>query len=301
MCCGVINIYKEKGFTSHDVVAIVRRQLGRVKTGHTGTLDPDAEGVLPICVGKATKIAEYIASDIKEYKAVLSLGRTTTTQDAGGETIAEADVTASKEQITEAALSFQGTYSQMPPMYSAIKVNGKKLYELARAGVSVERKSREITIYCLQVEKIEGNDVHMTVLCSKGTYIRTLCADIGDKLGCGGHMSYLLRTRTGPFSLNDSMTLEQFKQACADGRSKDCIKPVEDVLTGYKKVMVAEEKSKYLYNGNSIPVSYVTGFGEDGHDEVCASDTLLVYDFASKLIGIYQTDGTTISPVTMLF
>jgi tRNA pseudouridine55 synthase len=179
---GVINIYKEKGFTSHDVVNIVRKSLGRIKTGHTGTLDPDAEGVLPICVGKATKLADYIQADVKQYKAVLRLGITTTTEDTSGEVLTQSNITSSDADVESAISSFVGEYNQMPPMYSAIKVNGKKLYELAREGKEVERKTRLIKIYDItDVKKVSDTDWEFLVLCSKGTYIRTLCSDIGKK------------------------------------------------------------------------------------------------------------------------
>ena len=172
---GVINIYKEKGFTSHDVVNIVRKTLGRVKTGHTGTLDPDAEGVLPICVGKATKLADYIAADIKEYKAEITLGITTTTEDISGDVIEKRAVESSEEEVKSAINSFVGEYNQTPPMYSAIKVNGKKLYELAREGKEIERKTRLINIYKIRDIKALGNNKYeFYVLCSKGTYIKSL-------------------------------------------------------------------------------------------------------------------------------
>lgn len=197
---GVINIYKEKGFTSHDVVNIVRKNINNIKTGHTGTLDPDAEGVLPICVGKATKIADYIASDIKEYKAEILLGVSTSTQDITGEIIKKSDVTADYELIKNTIMSFVGEYWQKPPMYSAIKVDGKKLYELAREGKEIKRKKRLINIFDIKLNQVISKErLFFTVLCSKGTYIRTLCDDIGKKLGCGACMASLLRTRSGQF------------------------------------------------------------------------------------------------------
>ena len=193
---GVINIYKEPGFTSHDVVAKLRGILRQKKIGHTGTLDPAAEGVLPVCLGKGTKLCDLLTDKRKTYQAVLLLGTETDTQDMTGTILSEKPT----EQLTEpavrgAAESFVGPYMQVPPMYSALKVNGKKLYELARAGKEVERAARPVEIYDLQIDAVELPRVTMTVTCSKGTYIRTLCHDIGEKLGCGGCMEKLIRTR----------------------------------------------------------------------------------------------------------
>ena len=183
---GILNIYKEKGFTSHDVVAVVRRTINQKKVGHTGTLDPDAEGVLPICVGKATKLADYIMNTGKTYEAEITLGVETTTQDSSGEVTARQSVDFNEEKIEQAVYSFNGDYMQIPPMYSAVKVNGKKLYELARKGQEIERKARKVEIRDISIiEFMPPDKIKISVDCSKGTYIRTLAADIGIKLGCG--------------------------------------------------------------------------------------------------------------------
>ena len=189
MIRGIINVYKEKGFTSHDVVAKLRGIVGQKKIGHTGTLDPDATGVLPVCLGKATKLCDLLTDKNKTYEAVLLLGKTTDTQDITGEVLEEKSTEAlTEEKVREAIEGFIGDYEQIPPMYSALKVNGKKLYELAREGKVIERKARLVKILDIQILEIDLPKVRMEVSCSKGTYIRTLCHDIGEKLGCGGCM-----------------------------------------------------------------------------------------------------------------
>jgi tRNA pseudouridine55 synthase len=199
MVNGIINIYKEKGFTSFDVVAKMRGIAHQKKIGHTGTLDPDAEGVLPVCLGKATKVCDLLTEKDKEYEAVLLLGTTTDTQDITGTVLRTADVNVSEEAVREAVLSFVGSYAQIPPMYSALKVDGKKLCDLARTGVTVERKARTVEIYRIEILSVDIPRVRFRVHCSKGTYIRTLCQDIGEQLGCGGCMESLLRIRVAQF------------------------------------------------------------------------------------------------------
>lgn len=290
---GVINIYKEKGFTSHDVVNIVRKTLGRVKTGHTGTLDPDAEGVLPICVGKATKLADYIAADIKEYKAEITLGITTTTEDISGDVIEKRAVESSEEEVKSAINSFVGEYNQTPPMYSAIKVNGKKLYELAREGKEIERKTRLINIYKIRDIKALGNNKYeFYVLCSKGTYIRTLCKDIGEKLGCGGCMSDLTRTRSGNFYIEDSIKINDFKDMVSQNKLNEILLPVEKVLSNYKTVNIDSKAEKFVLNGNKISVSYI--------DEKNIKETKVVANFNNRVVGVYEVLGDFIKPITML-
>lgn len=290
---GVINIYKEKGFTSHDVVNIVRKTLGRVKTGHTGTLDPDAEGVLPICVGKATKLADYIAADIKEYKAEITLGITTTTEDISGDVIEKRAVESSEEEVKSAINSFVGEYNQTPPMYSAIKVNGKKLYELAREGKEIERKTRLINIYKIRDIKALGNNKYeFYVLCSKGTYIRTLCKDIGEKLGCGGCMSDLTRTRSGNFYIEDSIKINDFKDMVSQNKLNEILLPVEKLLSNYKTVNIDSKAEKFVLNGNKISVSYI--------DEKDIKETKVVAKFNNRVVGVYEVLGDFIKPITML-
>ena len=211
MINGIINIHKEAGFTSHDVVAKMRGICGQKKIGHTGTLDPQATGVLPVCLGSATKLCDMLTDKDKEYVTELLLGRTTDTQDVTGEILTESAVEVSEEQVRAAVMSFVGDYNQVPPMYSALKVNGKKLYELAREGKEVERKARPVKILEIAILDMQLPIVKMRVACSKGTYIRTLCADIGDKLGCGGTMKSLVRTRVSDFTLENAVTLSQLQ------------------------------------------------------------------------------------------
>ena len=196
MVNGILNVYKEKGYTSHDVVAKLRGIVGQKKIGHTGTLDPDAEGVLPVCLGRATKVCDMLTEKDKTYEAVLLLGKETDTQDISGTVLRVGETEGlTQEQVKDCVMSFVGEYDQIPPMYSALKVNGKKLYELAREGKTIERKSRKVEIKEIRILEMALPRVRMEVSCSKGTYIRTLCHDIGEKLGCFGCMESLLRTK----------------------------------------------------------------------------------------------------------
>lgn len=281
---GVINIYKEKGFTSHDVVAVVRKTINQKKVGHTGTLDPDAEGVLPICLGKGTKLADYIMADKKGYRAEVTLGVTTTTEDSSGEVLEVKPVDFNEEKIKEAVYSFIGEYEQIPPMYSAIKVNGKKLYELAREGKEIERKSRKIKIYDIKIlEFLPPNKIVIDVICSKGTYIRTLCSDIGKKLGCGGNMSYLLRTMSGRFNIDTAIKLDELKTIVEKGNIDDILITIDDVLCNYKKVKISPKAIKLLHNGGKI---YEYFF--DGKYDIKKGEEVLVYDAEGIFIGIFQ-------------
>jgi len=232
----IININKPAGWTSFDVVAKLRGVLKIRKLGHTGTLDPDATGVLPVCAGKATKLVDYLTDGTKEYVAVMKLGVTTDTQDGSGKVIevcAADGVT--EEDVRRAALGFVGEIEQIPPMYSAVKVNGKKLYELARKGVEVERKPRRVTIHSIAVEGFGGDEVTMRIECSKGTYIRTLCADMGEVLGCGAHMKSLVRTRSGAFKIEDAVTINEVETRCKEDELYTIATPIETMLEGFAK------------------------------------------------------------------
>ncbi|MBQ3567399.1 MAG: tRNA pseudouridine(55) synthase TruB [Anaerotignum sp.] len=282
---GIFNIYKEKGFTSHDVVAIVRRTIHMKKVGHTGTLDPDAEGVLPVCVGKATKLSDVIMDGRKSYRAMLRLGITTTTEDASGEVLETKEVDFNEDRICEVVASFIGKLEQVPPMYSAVKVNGKKLYELAREGKEIERKSRTIEVYDIRIRQFLPPDrVEIDVDCSKGTYIRTLCSDIGKALGCGGHMAELLRTRTGAFSLENAIKLEELKALAEQEKGEEALLTMEEALKDFPVVKVSEKSAKFLYNGGKIqerfftekPASYKEG------------DIVATYDHENNLVGLYE-------------
>ncbi len=251
MIHGIINVYKEKGWTSHDVVAKLRHIVGQKKIGHTGTLDPDAEGVLPVCLGKATKVCDLLADRDKTYQAVL-LGQATDTQDASGTVTESREVTSSVKEIYEAVQSFKGDYDQVPPMYSALKVDGKKLYELAREGKTVERKARRVQIKEIKIHEIVLPRVSMTVHCSKGTYIRTLCHDIGEKLGCGGCMEELLRIQAGPFYIEDSLKLNEIEILHDLGQLEEHITPIDGIFSMYPAVRVKPENQKLLQNGNPL-------------------------------------------------
>ena len=253
MIHGIINVYKEKGYTSHDVVAKLRGIAGQKKIGHTGTLDPDAEGVLPVCLGKATKVCELLTDKDKTYRAVLFLGQTTDTQDASGTVLETSDISNLNEaQVTEAVQSFVGEYAQIPPMYSALKVGGKKLYELAREGKTVERKARNVMIHSIKILPVDLPRVEMEVSCSKGTYIRTLCHDIGEKLGVGGCMESLLRVQVGRFVLADSLRLSEIQKAKEDENLEKILQPIDSVFEQYRAVRIRPDQEKRLQNGNSF-------------------------------------------------
>lgn len=297
---GIFNIYKEKGFTSHDVVAVVRRTIHMKKVGHTGTLDPDAEGVLPVCVGKATKLSDVIMDGRKSYRAMLRLGITTTTEDASGEVLETKPVDFDEEKIREVVASFIGKLEQVPPMYSAVKVNGKKLYELAREGKEIERKSRTIEVYDIRIRQFLPPDrVEMDVDCSKGTYIRTLCADIGKALGCGGHMAELLRTATGAFSLENAIRLSELKELAEQERAEEALLTMEEALMDFPVVKVAKNSTKLLYNGGKIWEKF---FAEKPAS-LRVGEIVAVYDFENNLVGLYeikQEEDFFIKPFKML-
>ena len=283
MLNGVINVYKEKGYTSHDVVAIVRKTLNIKKVGHTGTLDPDAEGVLPVCIGQATKLADYIMAERKSYTAEITFGAETTTQDASGDIIKEYEYTFDENRLREVIDTFKGEQTQVPPMYSAIKINGKKLYEIAREGREIERKARKITVYDIRIAEINPpNKAIIEIDCSKGTYIRSLCSDIGNKLGWGAFMSSLTRTASGKFKLNAAVKLDELKNAAERGEAEKFIIPPDDVLSGYKRVTVSEKADKYLYNGGKIYGGYLKYDKKPSDNEI-----VLGYDATGRLVGIY--------------
>ncbi|HAN10298.1 MAG TPA: tRNA pseudouridine(55) synthase TruB [Clostridiales bacterium] len=248
---GIINIYKEKGYTSHDLVMKVRKILWTKKVGHAGTLDPDAEGLMTICIGKATKAIEYMVEKDKEYIATVKLGLVTDTQDITGKVIMECEVPKlDKNHILKVLNGFMGEYMQIPPMYSAVKVNGKKLYELAREGKEIEREARKVYIREIELTKILSNDeFEIRVVCSKGTYIRTLCYDIGQILKCGACMKTLIRTRVGRFSLTDGIKLEDLSN---DKILSEKLINVEDIFEKYQKIYVDELGEKDLLNGAKI-------------------------------------------------
>lgn len=249
---GIIIIDKEPGFTSHDVVAKMRGICGQKKIGHTGTLDPMATGVLPVCLGSGTKLCDMLADRDKEYVAELLLGVETDTQDTTGHVLVRKPVEAAETEVRSACESFQGDYEQVPPMYSALKVDGKKLYELARAGKEVERKARPVKILELEILECRLPVVKMRVVCSKGTYIRTLCADIGTRIGCGGTMQSLRRTAVGRFTLEKALTLGELQQMKERGRLEETVLPVDSLFADCPALHVSGENVRFLDNGNAV-------------------------------------------------
>lgn len=293
---GVINVYKEKGYTSHDVVARLRGILKQKKIGHTGTLDPEAEGVLPVCLGSATKLCDMLTDKRKEYIAEFLLGVTTDTQDMTGKLLSEAKVDITCEEAEQAIMSFLGEYEQLPPMYSACKVNGKRLYELAREGKEVERKPRKVTIYELELLSVKLPEIKIRVLCSKGTYIRTLCHDIGAKLGCGAAMKSLLRTQVERFSLEGAKKLSEIEVLAKADRVSDIVVSVEEMFSQLPAITVKEPYEKAVQNGNPLFLRQITG--KTGWMD---GEQVRVYDSAKRFYGIYafQVMKGSFKPVKM--
>lgn len=248
---GILIVNKPIGMTSHDVVNYVRRLTGVRRIGHTGTLDPIATGVLPICIGVATKVTQFLQDADKVYRAEIVLGMTTNTYDCEGEVLTDCEVKCTEKEIIDAVLSFQGEMEQIPPMYSAIKQNGKKLYELARKGIEVERKPRKVTISAISVLKVdmENHVINIEVECSKGTYIRTLCDDIGKKLKVGAYMNRLERIKTHNFTLEQSYTLDEIKQMNDDKKLQQYMTNVENLFPGYPKLVLNARQSTSVHNG----------------------------------------------------
>ena len=299
---GIINIYKEQGYTSHDVVAKLRGILRMKKIGHTGTLDPDAVGVLPVCTGRATKLCGMITDWGKTYEAVMLLGTRTDTQDISGNILSQTEVNVTNIQIMDVIGSFTGEYDQIPPMYSALKHNGKKLYELARQGIEIERKPRRVNIKSILINDInlEDNDktVTFTVECSKGTYIRTLCEDIGNRLGCGACMQSLKRTRVGSFSIDNSYTLSQIEQMVQAGKTDEILTPIDEMFSDSRKIIISQEYDKLLYNGNKLPYNSIQGKNDVQHNE---DEQVRVYDKNDEFIGVYRFKENEFVPVKMFY
>lgn len=254
---GIINVLKPPGMTSHDVIGFIRRTLKIKKAGHTGTLDPGVAGVLPVCLGRATKIIEYMSEDIKQYRAELTLGKSTDTQDGFGEVLTFGDATKiTPEEVRETINSLKGDLEQVPPMVSALKHQGKRLYELAREGIEVERKPRTIHIY--EVKIIRYMDfgtpsprILFDVRCSKGTYVRTICHDLGEKLGCGGFMSFLVRTGTGMFKISEALTVEEIVHLAETNNIINNMTPLNDALF-LETVLVHDNVIKSVQHGNRV-------------------------------------------------
>ena len=286
---GIVIIDKPEGWTSHDVVGKLRGILREKRIGHGGTLDPMATGVLPVFVGRATRAVEFCENAVKEYVAHLRLGVITDTQDTTGNVLEQREHSVTEDDLLKILPEFMGKQSQIPPMYSAVKIQGKKLYELARKGVEVERKPREITIHSLSVIGKCDGDYILRVVCSKGTYIRTLCNDIGEKLGCGGCMSYLRRTAAGIYSLSDTVTIEQVQKAKEDGTLENLLRPVDSVFAEYPAVTITGKAVSMCLNGNSFKMENT----EDG--------TYRVYDGEGAFLMVGCCENGTMKTVKSFF
>lgn len=297
---GIINVYKEPGYTSHDVVARLRGILKQKKIGHTGTLDPEAKGVLPVCLGVGTRLCDLLTERDKTYRAVMLLGRETDTQDTTGVILKsdeEGALALSVQAVREAAEGFVGLYEQVPPMYSALKVDGKKLCDLARAGKVVERKARPVTIYSIEIEEINLPRVTMTVSCSKGTYIRTLCHDIGKALGCGGCMEALTRTMAAGFSIEDSLKLDEIEALSRAGEVEKYILPVEEALKGYPAMSALPEADALARNGNPLFQKHLASWPGNEED----GGLFRLYTSGGIFLGIYvyQRERRWLKPYKM--
>ncbi|HJV46698.1 MAG TPA: tRNA pseudouridine(55) synthase TruB [Bacillota bacterium] len=282
---GILPLLKPAGFTSHDCVNKIRRILRTKRVGHTGTLDPSVTGVLPICIGQATRVVEYIQDLPKEYHATIQIGRSTTTEDADGELIEEQAVspTFTEEQVRAMVMKFVGEIEQVPPMYSAIKINGVRLYELAREGKEVERKARKVTIYSIEIEAMSLEqpfpEVTFRVRCSKGTYVRTLCVDIGKELGYPAHMKYLQRIASGPFQLKDCLTFEELEKAVTEGKVQGFLRPIDEGLLHYPDYTVNHEEALDVFNGKRLKIE------KDLEEGIL----LRIYGTDQNFIALYRT------------
>lgn len=287
MVNGIINVYKEKGYTSFDVVAKMRGIFGQKKIGHTGTLDPDAQGVLPVCLGKATKVCDLLTDKDKVYKATMLLGIQTDTLDISGKVCNKAVVNVTEQQVRDVISTFVGNIEQVPPMYSALKVNGKKLYELAREGKTIERKARKVSIYDITIDEICLPEVVMTVFCSKGTYIRSLCDDIGTKLGCYGCMKDLLRTKVACFDIGDAYKISEIEKL-----KESIVLPVDMLFENIPAVNTVLMAQKLIENGNRIPAEMINA---DGNKQRKYDDEgrYRIYNPEDSFVGIYTYKAET--------
>lgn len=282
MIDGFINIYKEQGYTSFDVVAKLRGILKQKKIGHTGTLDPMAEGVLLVCLGSATKMCDLLTEKNKTYTCTMLLGKTSDTEDVTGVMTDVTDVYPDEKTVRAAVMSFVGDYMQIPPMYSAIKVNGKKLYELARAGQVIEREPRPVTIHSINIQSVELPRVTFDVSCSKGTYIRSLCRDIGEKLGCGAVMEKLVRTEVKGFTIEESLTLDAVEKARDDGTLMQHVLTTDKLMPDIPELHISAKGAKLLANGNKLSAdSFV-------ENQIYMDTYVKVYDENGRFTALYE-------------
>lgn len=282
MIDGFINIYKEQGYTSFDVVAKLRGILKQKKIGHTGTLDPMAEGVLLVCLGSATKMCDLLTEKNKTYTCTMLLGKTSDTEDVTGKLTDVTDIYPDEQTVIETVMSFVGDYMQIPPMYSAIKVNGKKLYELARAGQVIERQPRPVTIHSIQILSTDLPRVTFDVSCSKGTYIRSLCRDIGEKLGCGAVMERLIRTEVKGFTIEESLTLDAVEKARDDGTLMQHVLTTDKLMPDIPELHISAKGEKLLANGNKLSAdSFV-------ENQIYRDTYVKVYDANDRFAALYE-------------
>lgn len=300
---GILNINKPEGWTSQDVVAKLRGRLHIRRVGHTGTLDPMATGVLPVCFGKATRIIEYYDDDFKTYEAEMKLGMVTDTLDITGTVLETKPVDVSEDDVIQTIDSFRGWITQIPPKYSALKVNGKPLYKYAREGVEVEIKSRKIYVEDIQPVEVNlgENRILFRVTCSKGTYIRTICDDIGKKLGCGGTMTALQRTQSGCFRVEDARTLPEILEM-TDEELERCVIPMDETLVHLGRIeLKSMESVPFYYNGREIDTGYVNVLASPAVPEAMQKESRLgdkyrVYDPEGKFLGISSLRENTLYP-----
>lgn len=303
---GLLNVYKEPGYTSNDVVAKLRGILHQRKIGHTGTLDPDAVGVLVVCLGNGTRLCDMLTEHTKEYIAVCRLGVTTDTQDMSGTVLQEQQVNVTTEQLHAAVMAFVGDYDQIPPMYSAIKIGGRKLYDLAREGKEIERQPRRIhidAIAVLDTSLLQSEHIFtMEVKCSKGTYIRTLCHDIGQRLGCGAAMQHLTRTAVGSFHLEDAITLGQIEQLRDAGMLQDRIQSSEQLFRDLDAVRIDDAWRVQIENGNSFKPEQILSESPEQEQDITDPDKMYadgervrVYGQDGTFFGIYRFNAKTLS------
>ena len=298
MINGMINVYKERGFTSFDVCAVMRGISGQKKVGHTGTLDPDAEGVLPICLGNATKLCDILTDKKKEYVATFVLGKKTDTLDIWGTVLEERKPKASEEEVSEAILSFIGGYEQLPPMYSAKKVNGKRLYDLAREGKEVQRKPVFVEINNIEIINVKYPEFTIKVECGKGTYIRSLCEDIGNKCGELTCMTSLKRTRVSEFVIEEAYTLDELTKIKNEGKLLTVVQPTDFVFKENRCVNVKADFRKFIDNGNKLTLS-MTDCGNMSID----GEIVRVYNDEGRFVGLYSFDSNedVLKPYKMFF
>jgi len=300
---GILNINKPEGWTSQDVVAKLRGRLHIRRVGHTGTLDPMATGVLPVCFGKATRIIEYYDDDFKTYEAEMKLGMVTDTLDITGTVLETKPVDVSEEDVIQTIDSFRGWITQIPPKYSALKVNGKPLYKYAREGAEVEIKSRKIYVEDIQPVEVNlrENRILFRVTCSKGTYIRTICDDIGKKLGCGGTMTALRRTQSGCFRVEEARTLPEILEM-TDEELERCVIPMDKTLVHLGRIeLKSMESVPFYYNGREIDTGYVNVLASPAVPEAMQEESRLgdkyrMYDPEGKFLGISSLRENTLYP-----